>query len=326
MAERGAATRGKVAKQVAGSDDIELKATVPHKQIHWSLQRYNLTTSNDEERFIYFFDTPELDLFHAGVVLRARRIVGGEHDSTVKLRPVDPKKVPNEWKKYKGFKIESDASENGVVTSASFTMPVAKGTIKRVASGELGVAALLTDEQRRFLRDVAKLEFELSRLHIMGPMQAQRWKFSDPALPWPITAELWRRDDGALILEASIKAPVEQAAVAAGGFLAHLAEIGAERDHAQEAKTRWALDHYAGKARVLGTTKPAGKAAARTSAKKAAAKPPAKKAGGKKTAVKKTAVRKTAKRAKAAVRKIAKPLPKALPAKRKAARKSKRKS
>jgi hypothetical protein len=325
MAERGAATRGKVAKQVAGSDDVELKATVPHKQIHWSLKRYNLTTSNDEERFIYFFDTPELDLFHAGVVLRARRIVGGEHDSTVKLRPVDPKRVPNEWKRYKGFKIESDASENGIVTSASFTMPVAKGAIKRVASGELGVAALLTDEQRRFLRDVAKLEFELSRLHIMGPMRAQRWKFSDPALPWPITAELWRRDDGALILEASIKAPVEQAAVAAGGFLAHLAEIGAERDHAQEAKTRWALDHYAGRARSLGATKPPGKAA-RKSAKKAAAKPPAKKAGGKKKAGRKTAVTKTAKRAKAAVRKIAKPLPKALPARRKAAGKSKRKS
>ncbi len=331
MAERGAATRGKVARQVAGSDDVELKATVPHKQIHWGLKRYNLTTNNDEERLIYFFDTPELDLFHAGVVLRARRIIGGEHDSTVKLRPVDPKKVPNEWKKYKGFKIESDASENGVVTSASFTMPVAKGTIKRVASGELGVAALLTDEQRRFLRDVAKLEFELSRLHIMGPMQAQRWKFSDPALPWPITAELWRRDDGALILEASIKAPVEQAAVAAGGFLAHLAEIGAERDHAQEAKTRWALDHYAGKARGLGAGKPAGKAAAKKSGKKVASKPPAKKAGGKKKAGKKSAVSqpaagKTAKRAKAAVRKTAKAPPKLQSARRKAAKKSARKS
>src|SRR5262249_40384888 len=101
----------------------------------------------------------------------------------------------------------------------------------------------------RFMREMAKLELELSELRTLGPVAAQRWKFSDPALPWPITAELWRRDDGALILEASIKAPISQAAVAAGGFLAHLAEIGAERDHAQEAKTRWALEHYAGKAR-----------------------------------------------------------------------------
>ena len=131
MAVRGAATKGKVAERVAGADDVELKATIPHKQIHMGLKRYNLTADNDEERYIYFFDTPELELFHAGVVLRARRSVGGAHDSTVKLRPVDPKKVPAAWKKYLGFKIEADASENGVVKSASLTMPVAKGTIKR---------------------------------------------------------------------------------------------------------------------------------------------------------------------------------------------------
>jgi hypothetical protein len=286
MVARGAATKGKVAKTVVGADDVELKATIPHKQIHWGLRRYNLTTDNDQERHIYFFDTPNLDLFHSGVVMRARRIIGGAHDSTVKLRPVDPHTVPAKWRKYAGFKIEADASESGVVKSASLTMPVAKGVIKRVAEGKLGVAALLTDEQRRFLLEMAKLELDLSRLLIMGPMQAQRWKFSDPALPWPITAELWRRDDGELIFEASIKAPVAQAAVAAGGFLAHLAEIGAERDHAQEAKTRWALEHYAGKASGK-AVKRVGKKAASPSAKKIAAKSPAQKAGGRKIATKK---------------------------------------
>jgi hypothetical protein len=265
MVERGAATKGRMAKTVSGADDVELKATIPHKQIHWGLRRYSLSADNDQERHIFFFDTPGLDLFHSGVVLRARRIIGGAHDSTVKLRPVDPAKVPAKWKKYAGFKIEADASENGVVKSASLTMPVAKGVIKRVAAGELGVAALLTDEQKTFLLEMARLELDLSRLLIMGPMQAQRWKFSDPALPWPITAELWRRDDGETIFEASIKAPVQQAAVAAGGFLAHLAEIGAERDHAQEAKTRWALEHYAGRARAT-TSKPAVVAAAKAKA------------------------------------------------------------
>jgi len=287
MVERGAATKGKVAKTVGGADDVELKATIPHKQIHWGLRRYNLTANNDEERHIYFFDTPDLALFNAGVVMRARRIVGGEHDSTVKLRPVDPRTVPAKWKKYAGFKIEADASENGVVKSASLTMPVAKGKIKRVAAGELGVAALLTDEQQRFLTEMARLEFDLSRLMIMGPMLAQRWKFTDPALPWPITAELWRRDDGEMIFEASIKAPVVQAAVAAGGFLAHLAEIGAERDHAQEAKTRWALEHYAGKARGKTVKSTATRVAGKPAARKGAAKSPAGKGPGGKTAAKK---------------------------------------
>ena len=35
-----------------------------------------------------------------------------------------------------------------------------------------------------------------------------------------------------------------QAAVAVGGFMAFLAEVGAERDLSQQAKTRWALDYY----------------------------------------------------------------------------------
>jgi hypothetical protein len=40
-----------------------------------------------------------------------------------------------------------------------------------------------------------------------------------------------------------------QAAVAVGGFMAYLAEVGAERDREQQTKTRWALEYYAAKLR-----------------------------------------------------------------------------
>jgi hypothetical protein len=49
------------------------------------------------------------------------------------------------------------------------------------------------------------------------------------------------------MMELSIKAPAAQAAVAVGGFMAFLAEVGVERDCAQQTKTRWALGYYAGK-------------------------------------------------------------------------------
>ena len=49
---------------------------------------------DDNERFIYFFDTPELELFESGIIARARRIVGSDHDSTIKFRPVVPDSVP----------------------------------------------------------------------------------------------------------------------------------------------------------------------------------------------------------------------------------------
>ena len=57
--------------------------------------------------------------------------------------------------------------------------------------------------------------------------------------------ELWKRQDGARLMEVSIKARVAQAAVAMAGFMALLAEMGAERDLAQQTKTRWALLYHA---------------------------------------------------------------------------------
>jgi hypothetical protein len=80
-------TQGKVKRMVFGAEAIEIKATIPDTQIESALIRFNLTLDNDEERYIYFFDTPTLDLLKAGIIARARRVVRGEHDSTVKFRP-----------------------------------------------------------------------------------------------------------------------------------------------------------------------------------------------------------------------------------------------
>ncbi len=194
--ERGAATRGKVAKAIAGAEAIEIKATIPDRQIRQALARFGLTSNNDEERYIYFFDTPKLDLLGAGIIARARRVVGEDHDSTVKFRPIDPKDVGPKWRKFRDFKIEADASETSLVKSASFSMPVAKGFIKRVAVGKKPVSAIFTSEQEAFLTAIAGHKIDFSTLAVLGPLLAQRWRFADPGCPWPITAELWRRGDG----------------------------------------------------------------------------------------------------------------------------------
>jgi hypothetical protein len=231
-------TRGRYARLMEGAEAIEIKATIPPKQVAGALAHYKLTASNDEQRFIYFFDTPKLELLKTGIVLRARRVVGDEHDSTIKFRPVDPTKVGRRWRKFRDFKIEADASEKGVVKSASFTMPV---------------ASLFTEEQEAFLADLAGgRRMDFTKLAVLGPLEAQRWDFEDPACPWPITGELWRRADGATLMEVSVKAPAVQAAAVMAGFMAFLAEVGAERDVAQQAKTRWALDYYASRLRGKG--------------------------------------------------------------------------
>jgi hypothetical protein len=231
-----------------GTDAVEIKAVIPQKQVDAALQIYGLSL-NDNERYIYFFDTPDLALFEQGVVARARRVVGDNHDSTIKFRPIDPSAVPPLWRKYRGFKIEADASEKGVVKSASLTMPVAKGLIKRVVAGKEPISGLFKEEQLLFLLSMANKKIDYAKVVVMGPMRAWRWKYDHPGLPWPITGELWRRDDGSQLFEVSIKTSVVQAAAAAAGFMAFLAEVGAERDDGQQAKTRWALQHSADKYR-----------------------------------------------------------------------------
>jgi len=246
------ATQGKITKMVFGADAIEIKATIPDAHIEHTLSRFNLNLDNDEERYIYFFDTPSLDLLKEGIIARTRRMVGEEHDSTIKFRPVVPEEVSDKWRNSSGFKIEADASEKGIVKSASFTMPVKKGLIKAVVDGEKSIAKLFTKDQEDFLAEMANYPIDYSALAILGPLKANRWKFEDPASPWKITAELWRREDGERLMEVSIKAPIVQAAAAIGGFMAFLAEVGAERDTKQQTKTHWALDFYAAKIRAKG--------------------------------------------------------------------------
>jgi hypothetical protein len=247
MQQRGKATMGKVANAVAGAEAIEIKATVPEHQVQPALERFGLSTNNDEERLIYFFDTPKLELLAGGIIARSRRVVGDTHDSTVKFRPVDPAQIGMRWRKYRDFKIEVDASETAMVRSASFSMPVDKGVIRRVAEGIKPIEAVFTSEQEEFVMAVAQRRIDFGTLAVLGPLKAQRWRFEDPACPWPLTAELWQREDGQRLMEVSIKAPIVQAAVAIGGFMAYLAEVGAERDRSEQTKTRWALAYYAAK-------------------------------------------------------------------------------
>jgi hypothetical protein len=266
MIERGRSTKGRVARALTGADAIEIKVTVPQHQVRPALKRFGLTVDNDEQRYIYFFDTPSLDLMKAGVIVRARRVVGDAHDATVKFRPVVPEKVSRKWAKYRDFKIEADASEKGLAKSASFSMPVASGLIKRVAAGKRSIRKLFTPEQQAFLQEMTGRAVDFSKLAVLGPITAHRWRIETPACPWPISAELWRREDGALLVEASIKSPAVQAAAAVGGFMAFLAEVGAERDNDEQTKTRWALEYYAAKLDGGGTRKTRAKRAAKSAA------------------------------------------------------------
>jgi len=64
---------------------VEIKITARIEDEDLILDYLKRSKEEPETRTIYFFDTPDLGLFEAGVVLRARKRPG-EDDSTVKLR------------------------------------------------------------------------------------------------------------------------------------------------------------------------------------------------------------------------------------------------
>ena len=83
-------TRGQVAKIMAGAEGVEIKATIPQQQIELALEAYGLQL-DDNERYIYFFDTPELELFEQGIIARARRIVGADARQHHQVSPRRPR-------------------------------------------------------------------------------------------------------------------------------------------------------------------------------------------------------------------------------------------
>ena len=100
-----------------GSDSVELKLTVPPDQQRAAVRELGLDALDAQIRQVVFFDTPDLALDKAGVVVRARRIQGRVGDSVIKLRPLDPEQVSKDVRKLSGFGVEVDAIPGGFVCS-----------------------------------------------------------------------------------------------------------------------------------------------------------------------------------------------------------------
>ena len=79
---------------IEGSDSVELKLTVPESDQRIAIEALGLDPLRAQIRLVYFFDTPDLQLNRAGVVVRGRRVQKKGDDSVVKLRPVEPDRAP----------------------------------------------------------------------------------------------------------------------------------------------------------------------------------------------------------------------------------------
>src|SRR5215211_8678428 len=91
---------------VKDADSVELKLTVPETVRASAAAALDLDPLEAQMRQVFFFDTPDLALDRAGVVVRARRVQRKGGDAVVKLRPVVPDRLTPALRRTPGFFVE----------------------------------------------------------------------------------------------------------------------------------------------------------------------------------------------------------------------------
>jgi hypothetical protein len=247
--ERPTAGRaGQAAKATAGTEAVEVKATVVDRDEARALRKLAIERKDGQPRRIFFYDTHALDLYRSGVALRAREMDGDECDSTVKIRPVEPKHVAARWREEKGFKIEADVVGADVIRSASFSVAQNRKELDEVAGGARAIAKLFSCDQEAFLAEMARVPVDFAKLVPLGPVAVLRWKCRHDGFPYyELCVEEWRLPDRRDVIEISIKAKQPEAAAAQAALEGFLVELGIERETREQTKTRTALEYFAGR-------------------------------------------------------------------------------
>jgi hypothetical protein len=235
-------TEDPTGKTDAAAGSVELKVTLPPAQVPAAITKFKLADAKATRRDVWFYDTPALELFGKGVILRARKTKDGADDSTVKRRPLTAADISRDWLGLAGFKCEEDRVGTKSAPSCSFTTRQDDGEIDEVASGDRALDKLFSADQERWLSTGTTLRW--SRWKALGPVKAKVWKLSVRGFKPPITAEHWSLPDGTVLLELSTKVTASVADQAGRDFEALLKARGFDTRGNQETKTRVALEYF----------------------------------------------------------------------------------
>ena len=229
---------------VKGAKSVELKLTIPAESQRATFGALGIDPIEGEIRLVTFFDTPDLALNKAGVVVRARRIQGKGADSVVKLRPVVPDDIPDELRNLETFGIEVDAMPGGFVCSASFKGVADAEKAKAITFGQGPIRKAFNKDQRAFYAAHAPKGLELDDLTALGPVFVLKMRFTPPELAHKLVAEVWLYPDGSRILELSTKCAPPDLIEIVSNVRHYLIDRGIDRHGEQQTKTKRALEYF----------------------------------------------------------------------------------
>ena len=228
---------------IEGADSVELKLTVPTSDHQTAIGVLHIDPLDAQIRQVFFFDTPDLSLSKAGVVVRARRVQGKGDDSVVKLRPVVPDQLSKKLRKTEGFGVEVDAMPGGYVCSASMKSKAQADVRETLLEGR-PLHNVFSKEQQAFYAECAPDGIRLDDLSVLGPIFVLKVKFTPEELQRRLVAEMWLYPDNSRILELSTKCPPAEAFLAAAEARVFLTKQGVDLSGEQETKTRKALEFF----------------------------------------------------------------------------------
>ena len=226
------------------ADSVELKLTVPVSERSRGAAALGVDPLDAQIRQVYFFDTPELALNKAGVVVRARRVQQKGDDTVVKLRPVVPDQLPGELRGSPNFGVEVDWMPGGFVCSGSMKRALKTPVVRDAVFGNTPVRKLYSKEQRALFAAHAPDGLALDDLSILGPIFVLKLKFAPKGYARRLVAELWLYPDNSMILELSTKCAPSETFQVAAETKAFLTQNGVDLTGEQQTKTKKALQYF----------------------------------------------------------------------------------
>ena len=233
-----------------GSDSVELKLTVPVSDRSRGAAALGVDPLDAQIRQVYFFDTPDLTLNKAGVVVRARRVQRKGDDTVVKLRPVVPDELPGELRRSPNFGVEVDAMPGGFVCSGSMKRALKTPEVRDAVLGKRPIRRLYSKEQRALFAAHAPDGITLDDLSILGPITVLKLKFAPEGYDRRLVAELWLYPDNSMILELSTKCAPSETFQVAAETRAFLTQNDVNLTGEQETKTKKALQYFSKRLRA----------------------------------------------------------------------------
>jgi hypothetical protein len=230
---------------IGSSDSVELKVTLPAKEHRSAIRTLGLDPLDAQIRQVFFFDTPDLQLYNKGIAVRARRIQGKTGDSVVKLRPVVPDELSEDVRRSSAMNVEVDAMPGGFVCSASMKGKIPNGDVLAAVGGSRPVRKVFSKEQRAFYAQHAPDGLELDELRILGPTFVLKDVITPPGFGRRLVTELWLLQDGSRILELSTKSAPNEAFQVAFEARAYLEGLGIDLSSEPQPKTKSVLEFFA---------------------------------------------------------------------------------